>query len=183
MPSINQPASGGLGAVTLSGAAAAGKVVGASSASAASWVIPPGFEISYTQITSPANVTDTSEATATALISPGAITFDGAAVMVELYVPAVFTPTATSTNDIVTICLFEGATEITQLALIALANGTTAFQMFAPVTARYRFTPTAAAHTYKVTAFTNSVTGTPRLYCGAGGTGNPPPAFIRFTKV
>ncbi len=159
-----------------------GKVVGSVSSAAAA-VFPPGYEIGYTQITSSANIADTSESTATALISPGALTFDGAAVVVEFFTPSVFSPTATSTNDSVTVTLFEGATEITQLALVALANLTTGQQAFIPVCARFRFTPTAGAHTYKLCAFTNSVTGTPRIYAGAGGTATPPPAYIRFTKV
>lgn len=140
----------------------------------------PGFEIGYAQITSPVNITDTAEATATALISPGALTFDGAAVMVEFFAPAVITDSTAGTDN-VTITLFEGATQITRLAnhhTIATAAPNSGF-----VRATFRFTPTAGSHTYKLCAFAGTTTGTPQIVCGSGGTNGWAPAFIRFTKV
>lgn len=175
-PSSGQIVSG----VSVSGAAASGQVPVASSSSAGVWKYPPGFEINYTAITSNANVTDTSEDTATALISPGAITFDGSAVMVEFFCPAVLTDTAAA-GDTVTVTLFEGATQITRLTQVKTV--VTAAPDVVPVYARYRFTPSAASHTYIVCAFATSTTGTPKLQAGSGGTGGFPPAFIRFTKV
>jgi hypothetical protein len=141
---------------------------------------PSGFELNYTQITSNANVTDTSEATATALISPGAITFDGEPVIVEFFCAAVVTDTAAA-GDFVTVTLFEGATQITRLAQTKTVVVTAPDVV--PVYAAFRFTPTAAAHTYKLCAFASSATGTPTLSAGSGGTNGFPPAFIRFTKV
>jgi hypothetical protein len=141
---------------------------------------PSGFELNYTQITSNANVTDTSEATATALISPGAITFDGKPVIVEFFCAAVVTDTAAA-GDFVTVTLFEGATQITRLAQTKTVVVTAPDVV--PVYAAFRFTPTAAAHTYKLCAFASSATGTPTLSAGSGGTNGFPPAFIRFTKV
>lgn len=165
---------------TVTGSAASGQVPVASSSSAAVWKYPPGFEINYTAITSNANVTDTSEATATALISPGAITFDGTAVLVHFFCPAILTDTAAAT-DTVTVTLFEGSTQITRLGVakteVVAAPNLTAASYF------YRFTPTAASHTYKVCAFANSATGTPTLTAGNGGTNGYSPAFVRFTKV
>lgn len=140
----------------------------------------PGYEIKYAQITSNANVTDTSEATATALISPGAVTFDGGAVMVEFFCAAVVTDTAAA-GDLVTVTLFEGSTQITRLGVSKTV--VTAAPDIVPVCLRYRFTPTAGSHTYKLCAFATSATGTPTLTAGSGGTNGYPPAFIRFTKV
>lgn len=176
------PSSGpySLSGVQVSGTAAAGEVPVASSSSAGAWGFPPGYELNYTQITSNANVTDTSEATATALISPGAITFDGSAVMVEFFCAAVVNDSAAA-GDFVTVTLFESTTQITRLAQAKTI--VTAAAHVAPIYARYRFTPTAAAHTYKLCAFATSATGTPTLTAGSGGTNGFPPAFIRFTKV
>lgn len=141
---------------------------------------PIGFEWSYTQITATANITDTSEATATALISPAAFTPDGSPVLVEFFAPAIITDTSSAT-DIVTVTLFEGATQITRLGIVRTV--VTAAPDAIGVCFKYRFTPTAAAHTYKLCAFVPFTTGTPNITAGLGGTGAYPPAYIRFTKV
>lgn len=138
-----------------------------------------GFEIGYAQITAPVNITDIAEATATSLISSGALTFDGAPVLCEVF--AVVQTDTGSVGDALIMSLFEGSTQITRLALmradqITLADVHT-------ITAHYRFTPTAGSHTYKLTAFSQNTTGTPKISAGAGGTGGNPPAFLRFTKV
>lgn len=179
MPYINQAGGSGLGAVVVSGAAAANKVLQASSATAASWVFPPGYEINYTQITSNANITDTSEATATALISPGAITFDGGPVLLHFF-GWVAPPTFSASSSVI-LSLFEGATQITRLAFFHA--DVTSPQNTLTVSAFYRFTPTAASHTYKITGVVDNTTGTPAIIAGSGGTGGNPPAFVRFTKV
>lgn len=177
--STAQPSTGS--GSTLPTGGAASQVVGyGGSSGTGSWVYPPGYEINYTAITANANVTDTSEATATALISPGAVTFDGTAVFVEFFCATALTDTA-AVGDLLTVTLFEGATQITRLCQMS-AQATTANGRV-PLHGRYRFTPTAASHTYKVCAFTTSTTGTPLLAAGNGGTGTYPPAFVRFTKV
>ena len=140
----------------------------------------PGFEINYTQITASVNVVSTTEATGTTIISPGAITFDGTAVIVEFYAYEVDTSTV-GVDQSVLISLFEGATQITRLA--AGFTQATASARTNNVYGRFRFTPTAASHTYTVTAFTTDVTGTPKVRAGSGGTGALPPAFVRFTKA
>jgi hypothetical protein len=141
--------------------------------------LPPGFLWNYTQITAPVSITDTAEATATALISPPAITFDGGLVNVDFFGVVQFDTAAA--GDFCTVTLFEGATQIARLA--RALSAVTAAANVETVRGTFRFTPTAAAHTYKVCAFATSVTGTPQLLAGAAGTGGNPPAFIRFTKV
>lgn len=180
MPYINSSGSGG---VSVTGTPATGKTPIATGATTATWQFPPGFEIGYTQITSGVNVVSTTEATGTTIISPGAITFDGTAVLVEFYSPHVDLPTATSVSNQVTVSLFESATQIGRLGQVLLDDLASGQNHRASLYCQFRFTPTAAAHTYTVTAFTNSVTGTPSINAGAGGTGVFVPAFIRFTKV
>ena len=139
----------------------------------------PGREWSYTQITSPVNITDTSEGTATALISPAAFTPDGSPVMVEFFAPYIKAPNA-AVGDNVNVTLWEGATEISRLAYVQTPVGAT---LAVAVVGRLRFTPTAASHTYKVCAFVNTTTGTPQIGAGSGGVGGHAPAYVRFTRA
>lgn len=138
-----------------------------------------GTEISYTQITSPAAITDTSEATATALISPGSITFDGSPVVCEFFGDVAADTGAAS--DLLIITLFEGSTQITRLGW--LRTVVTAAASVGTMCCRYRFTPTAGAHTYKLCGFVASTSGSPQILAGSGGTAGHPPAYVRFTKV
>lgn len=180
MPIVTTAGLTALSGAVVTGTAVSGQVPVASSSTAAAWGYPPGFEIGYTQITAPVNIASTTEATGTTIISPGALTFDGTAVMCHFFAPYVKADTA-SAGDFVTICLFEGATEIGRLG--SSLSVITANQTFFSMSLFLRFTPTAAAHTYTVTAFSTSTTGTPQVGAGAGGTGAYNPAFVRFTKV
>lgn len=178
MPIGPSGVSASLSGVTVTGTAASGNVPVASSATAAAWQFPPGYEISYTQITSPVNIASSTESSGTAIISPAAATFDGGAVLVEVF--AVIQGGSVATQE--QICLFEATTQITRLGALAQSAASTGF--FQATTWKYRFTPTAGSHTYTVTAFANNTTGTQAsVQCGSGGTGGLPPAFIRFTKV
>lgn len=136
-----------------------------------------GAEIGYAQITSFANITDTSESTATSLISPGPLSFNGSPVICEFYTPYLQGSTDLAATTLVT--LFEGSTEICRLVLTACyVNG---IHTSGPAYARHRFTPTAGTHTYKICAFTSSTNGTPLIVAGAGGTGAYAPAYVRFS--
>lgn len=138
-----------------------------------------GKEINYTQITAGVSIVSTTEATPTTLISPGAITFDGQPVLLTVYIPAVVLSTAASSTF--TVTLFESSTQIGRLGSFEEAAAAT--QTIFPSAMLFRFTPTAASHTYTIGAFVNVTTGTPQIICGAGGTGTNVPAFARFTKV
>jgi hypothetical protein len=183
VPYINQAGGGGgaISGVTVTGTGAAGKVPVASSAAAGTWAFPPGFEIGYAQITAPVAVVSTTEATGTTIVAPGALVFDGAPVLVTFFSPAVRVDTA-GAGDFVIISLFEGASQITRLVLletIVIGQATNY-----STTGSFRFTPTAASHTYTVTASVSSTaSGTPQVGAGAGGTGGYPPAYVRFQKV
>ncbi len=144
----------------------------------ASTPYPPGHEWEYAQITSTAAITDTAEATATAIIPVPAFTPDGNPVMVEFGSPLVTVTTSGVGQPTTTVTLFEGATEIGRLATLELSGG-----QGVPVQRSYRFTPTAASHTYKLCAYVNSTTGAPAITAGAGGTSAYVPAYVRFTKV
>lgn len=133
-----------------------------------------GFEIGYDQITANVTVSSTIESAGTTVISCAPHTFDGAAVLVEF-----FFNIQNGTNSPVTVSLFEGSTQITRLCeFIPPTTGNLGMMM----SGWYRFTPTAASHTYTVTAFHSGVNNG-GIVAGNGGTGGEPPAFIRFTKV
>ena len=137
----------------------------------------PG-EINYTQITAPVSVTATVEASGTVCITTPAITFDGAPVMVELFAPYVSVPPGAGV--ICFVSMFEGATQIGRFGLVSCTAGAS-YTQYTPFHGRLRFTPTAGAHTYTVTAYQSG--GNCNFGAGAGGTGLYMPAFIRFTKV
>lgn len=145
------------------------------------YAYPPGYEISYTEITTSVNVTSTTEATGTTIISPGAVTFDGGPVMVEVFAEGCALPKAATA--VLCICLFEGSTEITRLGVYEVFGGSSTQQLVVNLFGAYRFTPSAGSHTYTVTSFANSTTGAPNIGAGNGGTGGTAPAFVRFTKV
>lgn len=139
-----------------------------------------GHEFGYTQITSTVNVVSTTESSGTTIISPGAITFDGSPVICEFFGHLV-SPNTTSAS--LWICLFESSTQITRLGAIFVGSSSGNNQVESGLLFRYRFTPTAASHTYTITAFASSTTGTPKVEAGSGGTNGIPPAFVRFIKV
>jgi hypothetical protein len=138
------------------------------------YAYPPGYEIGYSQITTSVTVSSSTESAGTAVISPGALTFDGGAVMVEFFSPAIFPG---SSVDVVIVCMFESTVEIGRL--LAVENSASGVAVSG--VGRLKFTPSAGAHTYTLTAFRASVNGS--ISAGAGGTATYVPAFVRFTKV
>jgi hypothetical protein len=183
VPYINQAGGGGTGAISgviVSGTAAAGDSIIASSAAAGSWVFPPGHEFGYDQITTNVTVTSTTEATGTSVIAAAAHTFDGAPVVAEFFAPSIEADNGAA-SDLLIVSLFEGATQIGRIVQVRCVV-TAAIALY-PAYAALRFTPSAASHTYSVTAFCTTNNATATVFAGATGTGNFVPAFLRFTKA
>lgn len=137
----------------------------------------PGFEIGYDPITAPVTVASTTEATPTTVITCAAHVFDGSAVLLTVFSPNIQMQTASA--DSLTITLFEATVEITRLGVFV--NPATANTENMAVTLQYRFTPTAASHTYLISA--HKTGGTMSVGAGTGSGAAYPPAFARFTKV
>lgn len=136
-------------------------------------------EVAYGQITAFTPITDTLEATGTALITAGPAVYSGASVIAEFYCAYLQGATVLAATTFVT--LFEGATELGRLALTACyVNG---IHTSSPASGSLRFTPSAATHTYTVCGFTSSTSGTPAIVAGAGGTADYAPAFLRISYV
>lgn len=139
-----------------------------------------GSELAYVERTSNLSVTATTAATSQEVVSAGAISFDGATiVMIEFFAPAV-NPGAD--GDIV-FNLFDGATDLGRIGHCAvIASGSTTGQPWQTIRCARRLTPSNASHTYKITAWRAAANGT--VIAGSGGT-DPAylPAFIRIFTV
>lgn len=173
-PLISGGGAGGGGAisgVTVTGAAAAGQVPVASSAAAGAWAYPPGFQFGYDQVTTASiSVTSVTEAAGTTLITCAAHVFDGSAVWCSFWAP-----NAATAGTFIVVSLFEGATQISRI--VDAAPGASGNFLWG----EFKFTPTAASHSYVVTAFRGTANVT--LLQDAGGTGGLGPMFVAFTKV
>ena len=134
-------------------------------------------EVGYAQITASVTPTATTEATANAVVSLGAITYEAVPHMVEFYSPSV-RPDNAAANRTMSIILADAGTSVGILAVQstpAANNANTALHCM------YQLTPTAASHTYGIEAFVNAGTG--NIAAGAGGAAASVPAFIRITRV
>lgn len=144
------------------------------------WAWPPGHEFDYSEITADVTVSGTAETSAgsTLVVTGNAATYDGEPVMLEFFAPA-WEPGLTTGND-VRLGLYESTTFLGRLALTQMgATGTNGDAK--PLIGRYRFTPSAAAHTYLIRAMRTSANGTIRA--GAAGATNYVPAYLRIIKA
>jgi len=144
-----------------------------------SYAYPPGFEIAYDQITSGVNVASTTEGTPTAIIAGTSHTYEAVPYNAEFFSPQVADSSAAAGT--VTILFIGDGASIGRIATSDSVTATT--QIIQALTGRFRFTPTAAAHTYGISAFASSATGTPAVGAGAGGINTLVPAFLRITKA
>lgn len=185
MPIIISGGGGGSGkvsGVTVTGTAASGQVPVASSASAGAWAYPPGYQWDFKAATASVNIVGTSEASPTTLITGNGATFDGQPVLVTFYAPAIVT-SAGAASDQVQISVWEGVSQLARMAVSRSVTAVAGNQVVQAFVGHYIFTPTAAAHTYFITGNANDTTGTPQMFCGAGGATTPANAWLRITKV
>lgn len=132
-------------------------------------------EVGYAEITAAASTTATTVGTAVQILTLGAITYENAPHMIEVYIPRV-SPAAAQTF----IILRDGTTVIGTLGSIsASASGL-------PLLMRRRLTPSAASHSYNVAAWL-SAAGTTSFSAGSGGTAGDGtsylPAYIRAERL
>lgn len=158
---------GTAGAPTELQVGATGKVL-ASDGTNPGYAYPPGYEFDYVQITAGVNVT-ANTVTGTDIVVGNAVTYDGSTrVKVEFFAYRIQKGTT------FTICnLKDGTTDIGRITYSITDSGV-------GYGVRY-LTPSAAAHTYKITGFVDAGTGV--VYAGAAGSADYMPAFIRITKA
>jgi len=146
--------------------------------SVGSFVVDPGKEIGYDQITAGANVTGTTSGTANTIIAGSSYAFDGLPVICEVFIPEVVTPAAA--GGFITFDLFEGAAFVAGLGTVltpAAANMRVSF------IGKFKFTPSAGNHTYTLKSWVSGTTGTPQVVAGSGTGGADVPAYLRFVKA
>jgi hypothetical protein len=142
------------------------------------FVVDPGKEIGYDQITAGMNVTGTTANTGDTLIAGTQYAFDGLPVVCELFIPEVVTPN--NAGAWISFDLWEGATLIAALGTALTPAGA---NMRVPVAAQFRFTPTAGNHTYTIKMWAANTVGTPQVVAGNGTGGADVPAYVRFVKA
>lgn len=159
----------------------AGKVAVATGTATATEQWPPGYEWDYSQITTSGAPTATVEASSTTIITGNAKTYDGAPVVARVFFPDA--RPNDSAGAWMVVSLFEGATQLGRLCWMSMPTtlSATIASQRNPLVGEFRFTPTAASHTYIVKSHVS--TGTGYLGAGAGGTAALVPAFLRITKV
>ncbi len=163
-------------AVSKLAAGLAGQVIGGTTPA---YAYPPGFEIAYDQITSGVNVVSTTEGTPTAIIAGTAHTYENVPYVAEFFSASV-TDSSAAAGTITVLLIADGAS----IGRIAVSDSVTvSTQVVQALTGKLRFTPTAASHTYGISAFVSSTTGTPTISAGAGGSGVLAPAYVRITKA
>lgn len=139
----------------------------------------PGYEIAYDQITSPVNVVSTTEGTPTSIIPGTSKTYENVPYMFHFNSPHVDTPSVA--GGFVAVLLMEDGVSIGRIALVTTSA---ALSVGEGTSIPFRFTPTAGAHTFGISAFASSTTGTPDVGAGAGGAaGTYAPSFLRVTRV
>jgi hypothetical protein len=138
---------------------------------------PTTRQLAYAERTSPLAVSAANtEASPVTVVSAPAVTFDGATpVIVEFFMPAVVPAAAAGTA--VQFWLYQDGVSQGRLGYV----GTPGSGLFMPVTASRRLTPTSGSHSYAIGA--GAVTADGNMYCGAGGTGQYVPGYIRVARA
>ena len=133
--------------------------------------------LDYQQITTPQNITATSEGTATTAVQGATVTYDGATpVRIEVFSPGITQGTTTIAD-----CLYDASGGGAAASIGWLMHGSyAAVTDRRPYAAVRRLTPSAATHAYSWRLWVDAGTGV--AHAGAGGSGNLPPAFLRITR-
>ena len=135
-------------------------------------------EVGYAEVTADTSVTATTEATANSVVSLGAITYEAVPHFVEFQCSEA-RPDNGAAGRTITFVL-EDSTTVVVGVWGRIATPAAAVNNM-PVRLGYRFTPTAASHTYNVRAWVSAGTGL--ISAGSGGAADDGPAWIRICRV
>lgn len=138
------------------------------------WAAPPtaGTQLDYAKITAnTSNITVTTEATATAVITGNSVSYDGTQVKVEFFAPGY----DTGSNSILVTGVLLCDTDVLGTFPIN-TDGTNE-----PISVSTFHTPAAGDHTYVVKFYVSAQHVV--IHAGAGGSGNALPAYLRVTKA
>jgi hypothetical protein len=137
-----------------------------------------GQELLYSQITASINVVGTTAASATMIINPGNVTYDGTPIMLHFWTPTIQIGGAPAANSQVLVELFDVNTDMGYIATVM--NPVAGGYISTPTSVFRRLTPTPGAHNYNIRAWNPGGIG---LVAAGPGTTAYPPAFLRITKV
>lgn len=142
-------------------------------ASGVKWAAVPLTPLDYVQITASVTVSGSVYSSPTDVITGSTVTYAATPTLIQFYSPRI----ERSTGASISIGLYDGSTHIATIAEYSDGNGGHGV----PCYAAYRFTPTAASHTYSIKAFCSG--GNTTVFAGnASGSGAYAPAFIRVTR-
>jgi len=127
-----------------------------------------GGELDYAQITSNANVTATTEATANTIITGASVAYSGSQIVIIEF----FADGVQKGSTVIQIVVYDGASSIGRIGVSTTTS---------TVYGVRRITPSNASHTYSIRAFVDAGTGV--IFAGAGGNGNTAPAFLRISAA
>lgn len=141
-----------------------------------SWAAPATATVlDYAEATANAGSTATTAATAQAIITGNAVTYDGSTpVWIEFFAPA-FQHTAITT---VFFMLYDGATQVGRL----FESNSVAANTDKPCYGKRRLTPTAGAHTYSIRAYA-AAAGTTTVLAGVSGNDTDVAMFLAQIKA
>lgn len=145
------------------------------------WLAGSGgtLELGYDQITAPVNVVSTVEGAPTAIIAGTSRTYENRPYLFHFFTP-LFTPPST-TGGTARCLLMQDGSSVGRIAYAV--NDVTGGQGIVSVDGFLRFTPSAGAHTFGISAYAGVTTGTPSIGAGAGGSGVDVPAFLRAARA
>jgi hypothetical protein len=141
---------------------------------AASTIVYPGTELDYKQITANVAVSGTTEATANTIITSNSVACDGSRVRVEAWVPGMVAGGGVAA----TFVLLRDTTVIGQSLLGGPGSASGNLNTEAKTLIFYD-APSVGSHTYTLKAFASGAT---TIQAGAGGSGQPLPAFLRVSS-
>ncbi len=135
-------------------------------------------ELAYAELTAPLPLSAANtEASPITVVASPAVTFNGTTpVVVDFFMPAV-APGAAAGNAIQAWLYQDGVS----LGRLLYVQNAAAGNLITPVHASRRLTPSSGSHSYAVGAAAVGANG--NMYCGAGGTGQYLPGFLRVTRV
>jgi len=136
-------------------------------------------ELGYSQVTADINVTSTTAGSGTQIIAPLTVVCDGGPVLVEFFTPRLLTSTVSGSE--IHVSLYQDGSE--KIRYFALFNTPAGVAHYATAKAEVRLTPTAGSHTFGITSFVTSTTGTPFVGAGTGAATTVAPAFLRVSKI
>ena len=137
-----------------------------------------GKELDYVEITTPASITETTEAGADTVLTSSSVAYDGATDILIVVQAPYWAPDTVAAGRAIQGYLYEDSTSLGRVGLwFSQVAGVNAHQ---PLHIEFPHTPASASIVYTFRCAVTAGTGT--VGAGAGGAGNDIQAFMRITR-